>query len=155
MKLVELFFTPILSVDFNTLKDVHLAREDPHCLSAIDAIVGHHKTMVKAIFDIAKVVSHIVKDLHSFNNVKQMTDVERNNLIKQIQFNAGYLWVLLGMCLLEISTSVSPVDPLQKSLVKFECYKAEVKYLLYKLWIINDLLLIMYIIYMCVIFSES
>ncbi|KAE9533494.1 hypothetical protein AGLY_009132 [Aphis glycines] len=125
LKLVELFFTPILPVDFNTLEDVHLAREDPHCLSAIDAIVGHHKTMVKAIFDIAKVVSHIVKDLHSFNNVKQMTDVERDNLIKQIQFNAGCLWVLSGMCLLEISTSVSPVDPLQKSQVKFECYKAE------------------------------
>jgi len=130
LKLVELFFIPILPDDFNTLEDVHLARENPHCLSAIDAIVGHHKTMVKVIFDIAKIVSHIVIDLHSFNNAKQMTDVERDKLRKEIQFNAGCLWVLLGMCLLEISTSVSPVDPLQKSQIKFECYNAEVKYLI-------------------------
>jgi len=128
LKLVELFFTPFLPADFATLADVHLAREDADCQSAIDAIVGHHQTMVKAIFDTAKVVSHIVRDLHSFNHVKNLTDVERDNLIKQIQFNAGCLWVLCGMCLLEISTSVSPVDPLQKSQVRFECYKAEVKY---------------------------
>lgn len=126
MKLVELFFTPFLPADFNTLQDVHAARDNPECQSAIDAIVSHHKTMVKAIFDTAKVVSHIVRDLNLFNHKKHLTDVERDNLIKQIQFNAGCLWVLSGMCLLEISTSVSPVDPLQKCAVRFECYKAEV-----------------------------
>jgi len=126
LKLVELFFTPFLPADFSTLEEVHSARDDADCQSAIYAIVGHHKTMVKAIFDTAKVVSHIVSDLHLFHNKKHLTNVERDNLIKQIQFNAGYLWVLSGMCLLEISTSVSPVDPLQKAVVRFECYKAEV-----------------------------
>ncbi|XP_060859886.1 midasin [Metopolophium dirhodum] len=125
LKLVELFFTPFLPADFSTLEEVHSARDDADCQSAIYAIVGHHKTMVKAIFDIAKVVSHIVSDLHLFHNKKHPTNVERDNLIKQIQFNAGCLWVLSGMCLLEISTSVSPVDPLQKAVVRFECYKAE------------------------------
>lgn len=121
-----MFFTPFLPPDWASLEDVHLAREDPECQSSIDAIVSHHKTMVKAIFDTAKVVSHIKRDLDSFNHKEQLTCVERDNLIKQIQFNAGCLWVLSGMCLLEISTSVSPVDPLQKTLVRFECYKAEV-----------------------------
>lgn len=126
MKLVELFFIPFLPSDFSTFEEVHSARDDAGCKSAIYAIVGHHKTMAKAIFDIAKVVSHIVSDLHLFHNKKHPTNVERDNLIKQIQFNAGCLWILSGMCLLEISTSVCPVDPLQRSIVRFECYKAEV-----------------------------
>jgi len=132
LKLVERFFVPFLPTDFATLEDVNAARDDPDCQSAIDAIVGHHKTMVKAIFDTAKVVSDLVKDLHLFSHgrpsLPDLSDHERDNLIKQIQFNAGCLWLLCGMCLLEISTSVSPVDPLQKTLVRFECYKAEVKY---------------------------
>lgn len=126
LKLVELFFTPFLPPDFNFLQDVHEARDTLECQSAINAIVGNHKTMVKAIFDTAKLVSHIVRDLHLFNHKKHLTNIERDNLIKQLQFNAGCLWVLSGMCLLEISTSVSPVDPLQKAVVRFECYKAEV-----------------------------
>lgn len=126
MRLVEFFFLPFLPADYSTLENINSARDDADCQSAIDAIVSHHKTMVKAIFDTAKVVSHIESDLHLFHNEKHLTYVQRDNLIKQIQFNAGCLWVLSGMCLLEISTSVSPVDPLQKSVVRFECYKAEV-----------------------------
>lgn len=128
LKLVERFFMPFLPTDFGTLEDVNAARDDPDCQSAIDAIVGHHKTMVKAIFDTAKVVSDLVKDLHLFTHRKHLSDHEYDNIINQIQFNTGCLWLLCGMCLLEISTSVSPVDPLQKTLVRFECYKTEVKY---------------------------
>lgn len=112
--------------DYESLEEIHKERENPSCQSKIVAIVDSHQTMVNAIFDTAELVSQIKSDIFSFSCLNKQKYVERDNLMKQIKFNAGCLWVLSGMCLLEISTSVSPVDPLQTSLVQLECYKAEV-----------------------------
>lgn len=79
--------------------------------------------MINAIYDTAKEIAHI-KMLYYCK--ERNLETEYNNINKQIQFSASRLWILSGMCLLEVFSAISPVDPIQKVKVRIECSKAEV-----------------------------
>lgn len=125
VKLVNLFFSSILP-DELSLEELFSLRFDEKCRSSIAEKVNHHENMIKAIYDVAKEMSHIKKYLYLWYHKEHDTDT--NSLIEQIQFSAGRLWVLTGMCLLEIFSAISLVDPLQKTKVRNECVDAEVNY---------------------------
>lgn len=125
VKLANLFFSFLLP-DELSLEKLFSLRFDEKCRSFIADKVNHHENMIKAIYDAAKEMFHIKKDLYSWYHKEHDNDPKSNSLIEQIQFSAGRLWVLTGMCLLEIFSAISPVDPLQKTKVRNECVDAEV-----------------------------
>lgn len=115
-----------MPTEFSSLEELYLTRDDEGCRSSIAAKVNYHETMVKAIYDTAKEISHIKRNIYLYNHKKYKPDNELDNLVRLIQFSAGRLWVLSGMCLLEVFSAISPVDPLQKLKVQIECSKEEV-----------------------------
>lgn len=127
MKLVEFSFSSFLPSEILSLEKLHSTRDDITIRKSVAALFNDHETMVNAIYDIAKEISLIKKNLYIYHHKEYNMDVELYSLNKQIQFSAGRLWVLSGMCSLEIFSAISPVDPLQKTKVRIECSKAEVK----------------------------
>lgn len=124
MKLVEFCFSSLLPSDFNSLDELNESIESESCRSYVSHKVDHQETMINAIYDTAKEISHIKTNLYSIKEYK--TEVEYNNFIKKMQFSAARLWILSGMCLLEVFSAISPVDPIQKIKVRIECSEAEV-----------------------------
>lgn len=126
VKLVELFFSPLLPNDFSSLEELNLMRDDESSKSSVAAKVDYQENMVKVIFDTAKEIALVKKDLFTHKYIEYHTDIDPTTLIRQIQFSAGRLWVLSGMCLLEVFSAISSVDPLQKTKIRIECSETEV-----------------------------
>lgn len=112
--------------DFSSLEELYLTRDDDSCRSSVSHKLDHHETMINAIYDTAKEVSLIKKNVYFCYSKNYKTETEYNNLIKQIQFSVGRLWILSGMCLLEVFSAISPVDPIQKVKVRIACSEDEV-----------------------------
>ncbi|XP_025407976.1 midasin-like [Sipha flava] len=125
LKLVKLIFSPLLPND-SSLKQLHLKRDDEAIKSSVAAKVNYSENMVKVIFDTAQEIANIKRYLDLHKNEVHSTDFDRT-IFKEIQFSAGRLWVLSGMCLLEIFSAISSVDPLQKTKIRIECSEAEKK----------------------------
>lgn len=112
--------------DFSSLEDLNLSQYDDSCRSSVSHKFDHHKTMINAIFDTANEISEIKSNVYFCYKKQYKTETEYNNLIKQIQFSVGRLWILSGLCLLEIFSAISPVDPIQKVKVRIACSEDEV-----------------------------
>lgn len=142
VKLVEFSFASLLPSEMLSLEKLHSTRDDKVIRNSVAALFNHHETMINAIYDTAKEISFIKKNLYLYYHKEYNSNAELYNLNKQVQLSAGRLWVLSGMCLLEIFSAISPVDPLQKAKVQIECSKTEVKYFIFVL--LNHYLLITY-----------
>lgn len=121
---------------YSSLQELYSLRDDDACRSAVAHKVNFHETMVDAIFDIAKELSHIISKLCIYHYKEYSSNTELEDLTRQIQFRVGRLWVLSGMCLLEVFSAICSVDPLQKSKFQIVCSEQEV-YNLFTLTIIN------------------
>lgn len=126
LKLVELFFSNLLPTEFSSFEELNLKKHNKECRSFVADKLNHHETMINAIFDIAEEISHIKKYLNMYYYKDYKTNIELDNLIRQIQFSTGRLWVLSGMCLLEVFSAISSVDPLQKIKIRNQCSETEV-----------------------------
>lgn len=111
---------------YSSLQELYILRNDDACKSAVAHKVNFHETMVDAIFDIAKELSHIISHLYTYHYKEYSSNIELEDLTRQIQFRVGRLWVLSGMCLLEVFSAICSVDPLQKSKFQIECSEREV-----------------------------
>lgn len=127
MKLVELYFSSFLPSEAPSLEELFLKRNDENCKNSVAVIVNFHESMVNAIYDTAKEVSHIKTILDLYYRKEYSSITELDNINKQLQYSSGRLWVLSGMCLLEVFLGVGPVDPLQKIKVRNECLENEVR----------------------------
>ncbi|XP_050541449.1 midasin [Daktulosphaira vitifoliae] len=125
IKLTESFFSSLLPVDFTSLEELYLTRDDDECRKSVSAKVNHHETMVTAIYDAAKEISYIKRNIYLSSHMKSKADNKFNSLSKQLQYSSGRLWIISGMCLLEVFSAISPVDPIQKLKVKIACSEAE------------------------------
>lgn len=112
--------------EVSSLEELLLTKNDENCRNSVAKNVNFHETMVNAIYDTAKELSHIKKNMDLYYRKEYISNTELDNLHKQIQYSAGRLWVLSGMCLLEVFLGVGPVDPLQKIKVRNECLENEV-----------------------------
>lgn len=128
LKLVELFFSNLLPTEFSSFEELNVNKLNKECRSSVADKVNNHETMINAIFDIAEEISHIKKYLNLYYCKDYKTYMELDNLIRQIQFSTGRLWVLSGMCLLEVFSAISSVDPLQKINIRNQCSKNQVSY---------------------------
>lgn len=124
--LVELLFSPFLPHDFSSLEELNLMRDDVASRSYVAAKVDFQENLINAIYDAAKEIALIKRDLYLHKNKEYNADIDPSSLTRQIQFSAGRLWILSGMCLLEVFSSISPVDQLQKTKIRIECSEAEV-----------------------------
>lgn len=132
MRLVELFFTNLLPTEYLSLEELHANRLNKECRSSVADKVNYHEAMVNAIFDTAEEISNIKSNLNLYKCKNYKTNIELDNLIRQIQFSSGRLWVLSGMCLLEVFSAISSVDPLQKIKIRNQCSETEVNSLYHK-----------------------
>lgn len=126
VKLVESFFSSLLPTEFLCFEKLYSTRNDEESRQAVSKELEYHETMINAVYDIAKEIIHIKKNMYKYNCEKYSTSSDLNDILKQIQFGAGRIWVLSGMCLLEIFSSMSPVDPQQKNKVRVQCTEAVV-----------------------------
>jgi len=123
---VELFFSPFLPAEFSSLEELFLMKDNKKFRNSVANKLNHHESMINAVYDTAEELAEIKSNLHLFNNKKYSTNVELENIIKHIEFSAGRLWVLTGMCLFQVFSALCLIDPLQKLKIRVECLKAEV-----------------------------
>jgi len=128
VRLVEIFFSSFLPIEFSSLDELYLMKDNKKCRNSIANKLNHHKSMINAIYDTSEELSQIKKNLHLYKNKNYSTKLELDNIIKHIKFSSGRLWVLTGMCLFQVFSSISPIDPLQKLKIRVECSKVEVIY---------------------------
>lgn len=112
--------------EFSSFEKLYSTRNDGESRQSVSKELEYHETMVSAVYDIAEEIIQIKNNIYKYNCEKYSTSAELNDIIKQIQFGAGRIWVLSGMCLLEIFSSISPVDSQQKNKVRVECSEAVV-----------------------------
>lgn len=126
VKIVELIFSSLLPKEVSCLDELDIARDHEDYQKVVAATVNNHKSMINAIYDTAKELTQIQTNIHLCRRLERNSNSDLNDLNKQIQFSAGRLWVLSGMCSLEVFSGIETVDPLQKMKVRIECAEIEV-----------------------------
>lgn len=125
--MVETIFSPLLPKQISCLEELDITKNNPKYHKIVATAVNNHKIMVNAIYDTAKEMSDIQTNLSHLKRLERdSNNISLNDLNKRIQFSAGRLWVLSGMCLLEVFSGLETVDPLQKMKVRIECAEVEV-----------------------------
>lgn len=112
--------------EVSCLDELDLRRDDTEYQKILAAKVNNHKTMINAIYDTAKEIAHIQTNMHVYRHLELSSNPDLLDLNKQIQLSTGRLWVLSGMCSLEVFSGLETVDPLKKWKVRIECAETEV-----------------------------
>lgn len=123
---MDFIFSFLLPREVSCLDELDLHKDDEEYQKVVAATFNNHKTMINAIFDTAKEMSQIQTNIHLYRRLERSSVPDLNDLNKQIQFSAGRLWVLTGICSLEVFSALETVDPLQKMKVRIECAEIEV-----------------------------
>lgn len=138
IKLVELCFSTFLPFEFSCLEELHLMRDNKTFRSSVADKLNHHESMINAIYDTAELLIQTKSNLHIYNNKKYNNNIELNNIINNLEFNVGRLWVLTGMCLFHVFSAINIIDPLQKQKVRVKCSTIEVFINLLRTIILNN-----------------
>jgi len=96
-------------------------------VKSVASKIEHDQKMFKAIFYTADEVACIQRNVNLYVHKKYNTNFERHTLLNQINLSAGRLWILTGICSLEVLSAIQPIDSLKKAKVKNECDQAIVQ----------------------------
>lgn len=131
VKLVELIFKPLLPTEFTSVEQLSMFRgSNEISQDCVASKLDYQENMIKVIYDVSRQISTIKKDITKLKNAEYSSEIYAIKLNRKLSYNVGRLWVLCGMCSLEVFSAMSPVDPLQKTKIRVHCSKAEVFYLL-------------------------